>query len=270
MGGVVIQDLDYIYNIEMSFEINAQNHFFEFKALPRDTSRQKIVKENISIDPNTKLSRDCDNFKNKYVYGKISEPHSRFSFCVSGTVKTGLALYEEDYRDDGSVFLFRTQSEYTFPGDTLKKYHDDIMPDVNKLTYNRVIEYMNILHNDFKYQKSVTDINTTAEKAASIGKGVCQDYAHILLSLCRMDRIPARYVVGLMTGEGESHAWIEALCGNVWIGFDPTNNLLVNDGYIKISHGRDFKDCTVNKGIFNGGGKQLQNITVKVEPAEEK
>ena len=62
----------------------------------------------------------------------------------------------------------------------------------------------------------------------------------------------------LMRGEGVTHAWIEALCKGYWYGFDPTNNLLVNDDYIKFSHGRDYEDCLVNKGFFTGITTQQQ------------
>ena len=97
------------------------------------------------------------------------------------------------------------------------------------------------------------------------GGGVCQDYAHIFLALCRLMGIPARYVAGMMVGEGATHAWTEVWILGAWIGFDPTNNRLAGDHYIKLSHGRDFGDCTIDKGCFKGFAAQKQNIYVKVE-----
>ena len=95
-------------------------------------------------------------------------------------------------------------------------------------------------------------------------KGVCQDYAHILIALLRMMRIPARYVVGMMIGEGFSHAWVEMEADGRWYGLDPTNDVLVGENYIKISHGRDYNDCIVNKGVFTGMASQKQDISVIV------
>ena len=97
---------------------------------------------------------------------------------------------------------------------------------------------------------------------------MCQDYAHIMLSLLRMEGIPARYVVGMMTGEGSSHAWVEALCNGYWYGFDPTNNKLVNADYIRVSCGRDSADCSVIRGNFYGCVTQRQNEKVVVEKDE--
>jgi transglutaminase-like putative cysteine protease len=123
---------------------------------------------------------------------------------------------------------------------------------------------MHKLYKDFKYVKGVTDINTTAEQALELKSGVCQDYSHIMIALLRMSGIPARYVVGMMMGEGFSHAWVEALIDGEWIGFDPTNDKNVDDTYIKISNGRDYQDCIVNRGVFYGCVTQNQNIKVIV------
>ena len=87
-------------------------------------------------------------------------------------------------------------------------------------------------------------------------------------SLLRMEGIPARYVVGMMTGEGSSHAWVEALCNGYWYGFDPTNNKLVNADYIRVSCGRDSADCSVIRGNFYGCVTQRQNEKVVVEKDE--
>lgn len=122
----------------------------------------------------------------------------------------------------------------------------------------------------FRYCSGSTGIHETAEKALTLGQGVCQDYAHIMLSLLRMEHIPARYVVGMMLGDGASHAWVEALCKGYWYGFDVTNNKLVNDEYIRVSCGRDSGDCPVIKGKFYGEGTQQQSEAVTVEEIETK
>ena len=98
-----------------------------------------------------------------------------------------------------------------------------------------------------------------------LGCGVCQDYSHILISLCHLAGIPARYVVGMLTGEGASHAWVEIYQDEKWYALDPTNNLIVDDEHIKISHGRDYRDCLINQGVFTGCAKQTQEIQVVVE-----
>ena len=93
---------------------------------------------------------------------------------------------------------------------------------------------------------------------------VRQDYAQILIALCHLEKIPARYVAGMMIGEGASHAWVEICQDGIWYGLDPTNNKLVDDDYIKLSHGRDASDCLINRGVIVGGGEQTQDIKVHV------
>ena len=124
---------------------------------------------------------------------------------------------------------------------------------------------MGALYRDFCYTSGSTDIYTTASQAFAKGEGVCQDYAHIMITLCRILGIPARYVNGLMIGEGYSHAWVEIYTGEGWYGLDPTNNLHVDDYYIKFAHGRDYSDCILDKGLFRGITNQTQEIYVNVE-----
>ena len=128
---------------------------------------------------------------------------------------------------------------------------------------------MNTLHYTFTYDTEATEVHETAENALALGRGVCQDYAHIMLSLLRMEGIPARYVVGMTLGEGASHAWVEALCNGYWYGFDPTDNKLVNADYIRVSCGRDSSDCAVIRGNFYGCVTQRQTEKVKLEEKGE-
>ncbi|MGN0166094.1 MAG: transglutaminase domain-containing protein [Lachnospiraceae bacterium] len=257
--------LDYQYDVNIDFGQNVTNHYFAFKAFPGDTARQKVEYTRMSIEPDAIYSKSVDSFGNKYIYGSIPEKHSSFRFHVEGKLRTGLEIYEEKTKiEEPSIYLFRNQSEYTVPGNAIKTFHEEVASRYTGSIYQRILGYMNSVHQVFSYEKGVTDVKTNAEQAMEFRKGVCQDYAHVLLSLCRMDKIPVRYVVGMMRGEGASHAWVEALCGGYWYGFDPTNNMLVNDRYIKISHGRDFGDCTLSRGIFTGSGSQIQQVNVRV------
>jgi len=99
------------------------------------------------------------------------------------------------------------------------------------------------------YEKCVTNSETDAGEALSRGKGVCQDFAHILIGLLRGLGVPARYVTGYIEGEGDSHAWVEAFHEGRWYGLDPTHNTFVREGYIKVAHGRDAKDMRMNSGV---------------------
>ncbi len=106
------------------------------------------------------------------------------------------------------------------------------------------------------YRVGVTGTQTPAAMALHLGLGVCQDYAHIMLSLLRCLGIPARYVSGHLLGEGAPHAWVEAVIESNGqqsvVAYDPTHHRPANRNYITVGIGRDFADVTNTSGVFNG------------------
>jgi transglutaminase-like putative cysteine protease len=105
-----------------------------------------------------------------------------------------------------------------------------------------------------RYGSGATTVSTTAAEALAVGKGLCQDYAHIMLAICRAVGLPARYVSGHMLGEGGSHAWVEALVagpgGYTAVAFDPTNHRRVTPAYITVAIGRDYSDVSPTSGTY--------------------
>ena len=120
------------------------------------------------------------------------------------------------------------------------------------------------MYEHFTYTPGETNVMTTAGEAFADGKGVCQDYAHVLITLCRMAGMPARYVSGLFVGEGASHAWTEIWMDGLWYGIDPTHNCPADEKYLKLCIGRDYSDCPLERGVFSGWAKQTQKVFTKV------
>ena len=115
------------------------------------------------------------------------------------------------------------------------------------------------VHSAFVYEYGVTGVSTTAREALAGARGVCQDYAHVMLSVCRLAGIPARYVSGHLVGEGGSHAWVEVLRpgrGASWVaeGWDPTHARPTDDRYVTIAVGRDYADVAPLSGTYDGDG----------------
>jgi transglutaminase-like putative cysteine protease len=117
------------------------------------------------------------------------------------------------------------------------------------------------VHQALTYQWGITDVHTTASEALTGGRGVCQDYAHIMLAACRAAGQPARYVSGHLTGEGGSHAWVETLRPHpadpgTWLaeGWDPTHNRRTDVTYLAVAVGRDYTDTAPMSGTFEGEG----------------
>ena len=105
-----------------------------------------------------------------------------------------------------------------------------------------------------RYDASVSGLETTASQSLARGAGVCQDFSHLMIALCRACSLPARYVSGYAPGEGRMHAWAEVLINNTWHAFDPTHNRLIESA-IPVAIGRDFRDCNPHQGTFRGRAK---------------
>ena len=263
--------LDFRYRMALEFSDPVEDQYFVMRCIPRDTDRQKLTELRTEVEPDTVIRRDTDGLGNSMLYGLIREKHTGFLLTVSGTVETTGSLYEE-YEDPSAVELFRytAPSGYTQPGPELLSAYTMLAETAPADDYGRLIHYARYVRDTMEYLPGTTDVHTTAEEALRLRKGVCQDYAHVLITLLRLAGIPARYAAGLMKGEGESHAWVEANCSGYWYGIDPTNNLLVDDSYIKFSHGRDYEDCMVSRGIFrNPRAIQTMGIAVSVVPEDQ-
>lgn len=128
------------------------------------------------------------------------------------------------------------------------------------------------VYKNFQYIKGITSVSTTLDEIWQLKAGVCQDFAHILLSMLRLLCIPARYVSGYvcphdhtLRGEGATHAWVEAYIPYYgWLGLDPTNNCVVNDLHVRLAVGRNFSDVSPVRGTYKGTAKQTLEVGVSV------
>ncbi len=122
-----------------------------------------------------------------------------------------------------------------------------------------------------KYEKKVTTARTPLSEALELGRGVCQDIAHLFLGATRALGLPARYVSGYVHGEGElaTHAWCQAWGGAVgWVDVDPTRGIFVADDHVVIGVGRDFLDVPPNRGVWKGRADETITVAVNVEPID--
>ena len=268
--------LAFRYHMEIQFDIPVHDHHFTLKCLPKSDARQRVEEIDCEVYPNYYISHSADSFQNESIYGFCKEEHDHFVVDVRGIVRTGLCE-KLSVGEGEEESIYRYPTPHTLPGTEIAEYYrktgeafkqtfgDSEQSDV----FLKALFLMNRLHEDYVYETGATEIVTTAEEALRIGRGVCQDYSHILLSLLRMDHIPCRYVTGMMMGEGLSHAWVEVLTEEGWAAIDPTNGHPVGEDYICIARGRDYKDCLLNQGVFTGcGGKATQNQVISVEVRE--
>jgi transglutaminase-like putative cysteine protease len=133
---------------------------------------------------------------------------------------------------------------------------------------------------EFEFDPAATSIDTPVLEIFKHRRGVCQDFAHLTLSLCRSVGLPARYVSGYLRthppagkprlrGADASHAWVGVFAGPLgWIDIDPTNHCFVNQDHITIAWGRDYSDVTPVRGVVVGAGSHALEVKVDVEPSE--
>ena len=133
---------------------------------------------------------------------------------------------------------------------------------------------MRWIYAEFTYEPGTTDVETHLEQAFALRKGVCQDFTHVMIGMCRSIGLPARYASGYiltsggysLVGAQASHAWCEVYLPETgWIGFDPTNAVLADQRYVKIAVGRDYGDVAPVLGSYMGGAGCRMEVEVSVE-----
>jgi transglutaminase-like putative cysteine protease len=122
-----------------------------------------------------------------------------------------------------------------------------------------------------EYDPSATDVRTTGAEALSLGRGVCRDFAHLLIAACRCQGVPARYISGYLYdpaaagGNAASHAWVDIWDdAQGWCSLDPTHNRPQNELYVRIAVGRDYDDVPPTRGVFRGNASETLAVAVHV------
>ena len=251
-----MKTLNFSFSTKLTFDDYVHDHSFALRVIPPDTESQKITSCSLNISPNVTTNQTVDAFGNNVTTGYIHGDHRFLDFDIKGTA-------EVDSSKHSTVLMpcYLYQSEYTVPDEGLIRFYEEMRDKTTGDAMDRAEAFCDILSDIIEYQKGVTTTATTAAEAFAMRKGVCQDFSHILISLLRMDGIPARYVAGLAFCDGETHSWVEYWNGNRWEGIDPANNCPVNDDYLVLSMGRDFRDCAIDRGVMFGRyTQQLQLV----------
>lgn len=256
----------------------ARENVNEVRLCPLATPSQATEFFILNVIPATRLARYTDLFANQVHHFTINRPHSRLVIEARATVSVGMRA---DYKNlpygtsHSELAALRERWECSeFLGDsTYVKSAPEIwreaidIKDSSDDVFETAYALMKSIFEECQYVPGVTDSTTSSQQVFESRRGVCQDFAHLLLAYCRSLAIPARYVSGYlwdpkqdslhesMRGSQASHAWVEIfLPENGWVGLDPTNNKVVNDQYIVVATGRDYDDVAPVRGNFYGGG----------------
>ena len=250
--------MTFSYDITLNFDKPVTEHCFVLRCLPTDSPGQRVLDATLTLDPSVEFSQQQDSFGNRLQIGRIDGPHDHFHYRAEGTVlRDAAASIPESDRP-----LFRYPSACTLPSPALQAEAETLAQPCS--LRDKAWAIVQAVQAHMCYVPGVTGVHTTAAQAFELGQGVCQDYAHIYLSLARLLGLSARYVNGLPEGEGASHAWCEVWLDGRWVGIDPTRGRWVDEGYIRFCTGRDFSDCPMERGTFLGVANQCQRVFMQV------
>ncbi|MGI4871303.1 MAG: transglutaminase family protein [Janthinobacterium lividum] len=251
---------------------------------PLADERLTVKSHAVSITQQPEVALFTDYFGNQVGVFSLIQPHSELVIDSLAEVETHAIQFPMDEAPAEAQWqeLARLHHDVTLI-DFLKPAPCEAEAEIRQalsgvLTYGdkplkQCLQLSEYVHENFQYQQGVTSVETPLNEIWRLRAGVCQDFTLMLLYLLRLVQVPARYVSGYVCprqegvrGAGATHAWVEAYIPFYgWLGLDPTNNCIVNDGHVRMAIGRHFADCTPVKGTYKGTGAHTLEVSVHIE-----
>ncbi len=251
---------------------------------PRTFPYQKTISSLIRVLPATRLRRFTDLFQNHTHHFELPEPHTRLEIesrlrvhnlplDISQASRTAsLVAFTEAAVHERVWPYLQESSRVRQSPDIWRQALDVTRPSLS--VYEQAGALMDWIHREFRYEPGATGVKAHLEESFALKRGVCQDFTHVMVGMCRSVSVPARYASGYLyngprdslVGAQASHAWCEVyLPGAGWIGFDPTNNTLADERYVKVAVGRDYDDVAPVVGSYSGTAHCRLEVCVEVE-----
>ena len=256
---------------------------------PSEESGQRVLSFKLRIKPATVCAVCHDAFDNRCHLLNILKPHRRATVRAISEVETATAALPE--RMDASAWNalgerdmslryweFLAPSRFARPGPALESFVKKHGIRRSEDPLSSLLALSARLHSVLRYEPGSTAVDSPIERILATGKGVCQDYAHVMIAIGRIWGIPSRYVSGYIKPDdiaGEdaraaaSHAWAEFLLPELgWVGLDPTHGGAAAPGHIRTAAGRDYGDAAPTRGTVFGGGDSRLLVRVAVSESE--
>ncbi len=249
---------------------------------PLSDEGQRCLSFALSTEPPSEPRPYTDYFGNTVYHFDVAEPHAQLRIVAEADVETNDGDATAALASDGTPYAPLPQQEQdrwldwlsetplTVPGPAVRRLARELMGHTGSVA-GLALAVADRVQTALRYETGITGVNTTAEDALNLGVGVCQDYSHLFLSLSRLMGLPARYVSGYLSTDGEgdarqhSHAWPEVLLPMAgWIAFDPTNRRLVDGRYVRVAVGRDYSDVPPVRGAYSGPSGNGLDVAVYV------
>ncbi|WP_377887660.1 transglutaminase domain-containing protein [Alkalihalobacillus sp. R86527] len=285
----------------MKFEVTQTNSYEyerpvrqsinQYRLRPLHDEMQSLEAYSAIINPSSPTYGHFDYWGNYVETFYLWEEHRNLSIETISKVETcpreiDLAMsltYEQKQELTSHAFKqahaeYLIDRNYTIVSESVMKQETNELWTQSRDELDFVVQLNEHIYNTMTYVSGATNVLTTAEEVLHHRTGVCQDFTHLMLALCRYRGIPARYVSGYIyigensayRGDAATHAWLEVkLPGLEWIGLDPTNNVIASEQHIRIAVGRDYSDISPLKGVYIGGTHTL-DVSVSVKNLEER
>ncbi|MBW8814261.1 MAG: transglutaminase family protein [Caulobacterales bacterium] len=258
---------------------------------PQKSARQRLVSFELELDPPAQIFSYADSFGNAVYHFDVPVPHDRLIITARSAVESQAPAPLPENLDLGewdrlrSEFLRGENFDFLHPHgfaretEALRAFiaeHDiDSLRRYDPLTAVRALN--SAIYASFGYEAGVTRADSPIDDVLKAKKGVCQDFAHLMIAICRSWGLPARYVSGYLFTDRKhgdrsdpdaTHAWVEVFLPSLrWIGFDPTNNTGAGERHITCAVGRDYSDVPPSRGVYKGEAESQLAVGVSVRKA---
>jgi len=276
------------------YEPAVRESVMEVRMQPRSEGNQRCLSFYLDVSPSASIMQYRDFSGNTVHHFDIAGSHDEVKVTAQSTVEvqptpTPLTADAGDWSDLDAVASSDEYWEMLLPSDfarstdALKQLSGELNCKRRATPLELLTELNERIYEFFTYVPKSTKVDSPIDDALRTRKGVCQDFAHIMIALVRPLQIPCRYVSGYLAHrnadagegkkdrslEGASHAWIEALVPRLgWVSFDPTNNLIGADRHIRVAVGRDYADVPPTRGVYKGEAESALSVSVTVSPAD--
>jgi transglutaminase-like putative cysteine protease len=251
------------------FSTPAVYSIHRLRLTPPTFEGQQVMSWRVEMPEIEHAVRFRDSFGNMSHLVSIPYPHSEITIIARGTVETqDRAGFVRGLLESAPTRVFRRETEMTAADDAVRELcASATATDL----IDRLHQLMQGVHERVAYSVGATYMQTTAAQALELGRGVCQDHAHVFISAVRHIGLPARYVSGyFVTGDDDPaeahHAWGEVwIEGLGWLGFDPANQVCPTDRYIRLACGLDARSAAPITGNRRGGLDEVLDVFVEVQ-----
>lgn len=263
----------------------------EVRIQPRSEGLQRCRSFVLRSDPQSRIFAYRDHLGNVVHHFDIPGHHSYLTIAAESLVElTAPALLPEaltpaawqaldELIAHGDYWEFLLDSRFAWPSDLLRALIRELNVTRRDDPLSLLRELNRAINQAFDYEPQSTHVDSPIDDALRSRRGVCQDFSHIMIALCRQIGLPARYVSGYLFHRVEdhdrsvadaTHAWVEVLLPELgWVGFDPTNDLIAGERHIRAAIGRDYADVPPVRGVFKGAAESDLEVEVRVSPTEE-